>query len=154
MCSGLQESSKNTVFSCLSEAGMGSANHGKEIAECQVAAGEKTLFLLCALAVQWLIKRDRCARTGRAGVEHQTRLCGLQQPFYEATRKDGGREEDGPLCLNVHWLHRTVWDQVLLVTLRDGRAGAVGQISGFIAPIVCLCLGQELTFAEGVNNSL
>lgn len=141
MCSGLQESSKNTVFSCLSAAGIGSANHRKQIAACQVAAREKTLFFRCALAVQWPIKRDRCARTGWAGVEHQTRLCGLQQPFYEAARKDGGRKDDGPLCLNVHRLHHTVWDQVLLVTLRDGQAGTFGRIIHFIVAIVCLCLG-------------
>lgn len=69
-------------------------------------------------------------------------------------RKDGGGEDDGPLCLNIHWLHHAVWDQVLLVTLRDGQAGAFGYNIHLIAPVVCLCLGWELTFAECVHDSL
>lgn len=44
LCSGLQESSKNTVLSCLSEARIDSANHGKQIATCQAAAGVKNSF--------------------------------------------------------------------------------------------------------------
>lgn len=41
MWSGLQESSRNTVLSCLSEARIGSANHMEQIDVCQIAASGK-----------------------------------------------------------------------------------------------------------------
>lgn len=50
MWSELQESSGNTVLSCLSEARIGSANHGEQIDVCQMAASGKKLY--CS-AVFW-----------------------------------------------------------------------------------------------------
>lgn len=56
------------------------------------------------------------APTGLAGVELQSRPCWLQQPLYETAREERGGEDDGPLSLNLHWLHYTVGDQVILMT--------------------------------------
>lgn len=53
--------------------------------------------------------------TRQAGVEHQTGLGGLQQPLDEAAGEDGRGEDDGPLGLDLHWLHHTVGDQVVLM---------------------------------------
>lgn len=58
---------------------------------------------------------DKKNYTRLAGVEHQARLGWLQQSLDEATGENGRREDDGPLCLDPHWLHHTVRDQVVLM---------------------------------------
>lgn len=124
-CSGLQESNKNTLLSCLSEAGIGSANRRKQIKEetvvYHVMATWRIIFLFTDFICVFVCvnKSVCCAHTWWAGVELQTRLSGLQQPLYEATGEKRRGEDDRPLSLNLHRLHYTVRDQVLLVTWGD-----------------------------------
>lgn len=79
---------------------------------CTRASGALCVWMKCVC----------CAYTRRAGVERQTRLCWLQQPLYESAGEDGGGEDDGPFSMNLHRLHYTVRDQVLLVTWGDRNA--------------------------------
>lgn len=81
-----------------------------------VVKWRSTCLFTCVWGIVCVMKCACCAHTMWAGVELQTRLCWLQQSLYETMGEERGREDDGPLSLNLHRLHHTVRDQVLLVT--------------------------------------
>lgn len=109
-CSELQESSRKTLMSRFSGAGIGS------VEPCEANSG---VLSLATYAERRLEGNGPCLagikHTRLAGVEHQAGLGRLQQPLDEATGENGRREDDGPLRLDPHWLDDTVRDQVVLV---------------------------------------